>query len=669
MVPVPLPRLPADSSTQGRSAHHAGHRHSVTPFEAVQGGRLPASEATDVEVPRATAHAAGGRCITTEALVAFVAGLAIAVVTTWPLAWHIDTAARDTVDVPYEAWLLDWSGHAVTSGDSLLDANLFHPESAASMGADPLWGLGIPLLPLHWLGLSALGVHNAAVLLAFAANAAAGYVAGRVIAGTRAAGAIVGAALAFGPFHTSEAGHIQILFHPALPLAAAVAWMLADRAEEDRPALPAALALGALVAWQLTISLYIALYTAITAVVVLTTRAVMARYVPTRRVVRGLAAGAVLPAAVAVAVGLAYRRRSEPLPPLDEALRRAGALSGDLVHTQPKLLAWGRLLGKGDGWFAITGAFPGLVIVMLGVVGIVAGWRAIDPHPRRVARLAAALAVAGVLLALGAAESGPRAYLPWRWVMTVVPPLRGLRAVNRGMLVALLGLGLGASILVSKERTRVCSLEAQRKGRGTRPGAEPTKQAQPHCLGEERAETKPYGSPAFTYPLTHLLTRTGRRAVAATAVVVMLVVGEGLASWAGLPRLGPRPIDRELGAIDEAGAVVYLPLPTGAEVTVADWSQAVIALRTTAHHRPTVNGYGGYFPPSYAEAKVALATFPGDAAKELLVARDVHFVVVDRAAVAGTPWESLAHPEAGLPVEWLTLVTEDGADLLYRVAP
>jgi hypothetical protein len=569
---------------------------------------VKAATAESGELPAPTSRRVCG-----EALVACLIGLIVAVITTWPMALHLNTLARDSWDVPYEAWLLDWSGHVVSSGGSLLNANIFHPTPGASMGADPLWGLGIPLAPLRMTGLSALGVHNVALLLAFALNAGSGYVAGRVMSGSRSTGVVVAAAVSFGPFHTAESGHLQILFHPALALAAVLAWLIVDRLEHRRPLTRPALFLGTLLAWQLTVSLYVALFSVVVVVVVVSVRVIMARPLSLGPLLRAVPVAAALPVVTAVAIGAAYSRRSEPLPTLQEALHNVGALSGDFVHTQPKLVLWGNLLGEGDGWLSFGGAFPGLTLVVLGAIGIAVGWRSSNVLQRRVARTSAALVVVGLVLALGAAEGGPRSVFPWRWVITYIPALRGFRAMNRGMLVVLLGLGLAGGIALRWISSRA------------------------------RAVT-----PALL-----------------ASLVVALIAFEGLASWADSPMLAPRRVDAQLAAIDEGGAVLYLPLPPGTAVTVADWGQAIVALRTTAHHRPTVNGYGGFFPASYLEAKDILGSRLDSKAERYLRDNDVRFVVVDRREVAGTSLEPLATGRS--TVSWLSLIYEDENDLLYRV--
>jgi hypothetical protein len=63
---------------------------------------LVTDTATEVSIAPGERAAAQPR-IAVEVLVAFAVALGLVVLTTWPLTRHINSAARDTVDVPYEA--------------------------------------------------------------------------------------------------------------------------------------------------------------------------------------------------------------------------------------------------------------------------------------------------------------------------------------------------------------------------------------------------------------------------------------------------------------------------------------------------------------------------------------------------------------------------------------
>jgi hypothetical protein len=57
-------------------------------------------------------------------------------------------------------------------------------------------------------------------------------------------------------------------------------------------------------------------------------------------------------------------------------------------------------------------------------------------------------------------------------------------------------------------------------------------------------------------------------------------------------------------------------------------SEARAAYRSTFHWRPIVNGYSGYYPPSYVDLWPPLRSFPDETSLETLRRRGVTYVVV-----------------------------------------
>jgi len=552
------------------------------------------------------------RSLAVELAFATAAGIAIAIVTTWPLAARMGHTAHDPFDPRFQAWTIDWVQHALSRPSRMFDANIFHPERGTLAYSDPLIGVAVPLTPLRWIGVSAIGRLNAAILLGFAVTAASGYAFGRVVTRSRAIGAVTGAAFAFGPYGTLEAGHLQVVMRPGVALAAAAAWSLADRAEEGRSPWPAAGALVATVAWQTSVSFYPGAYALGAAAVVLVVRC---------RVWRAWRAGLTAVAGSLASIGviaIPYVSRHRALPGFNWTLADLRLEGADFLHADPRLAVWGHVLGNGRTWPVVPmPMFPGVALLVLAAIGAFAGLRGPERiRDRRATFTGLALVAVGAVAALGTSDRGWRRFMPYRAVFDLMPGGRALRATNRAWMIGLLGLGLLAGM-----------------------GAAAIARAWPDR----------------------------RRATAVVAVIaVAAVVGEGYRDWNGtLVDVRRRPVDVALARRPEHGAVLYLPVDVaGVSVpylSLLDQTDAVY--RTTAHHRSTPNGYSGYFPPSYFEMTRLVRSLPDEQSLGYLRRTGVRFVVVRRLP-DGSPWERLRDPATAGP---LLLLGRYDDDLLYRV--
>jgi hypothetical protein len=488
----------------------------------------------------------------------------------------------------------------LTGHAALWDAGIYRPLRDSLAFSNPLIGISVLLLPLRAVGVSALAQMNGALLLGIALDAAAAYVFGRVVSSRRSIGAVCAALYAFGPFGTAMTGHLFTAWRAGIPIAATAAWLLATRPSARRPA---AIALAASLAFDASNSFYLLAYTAIAALVVL---AVAAR---DRRAWLAAATAGGAAAVVAVAVARPYLDLGRRFPTFTRPLSAFAALSADFTAADPKLALWGPALrGANRGWPLFHPAtFPGVLVVVAGVAGLVwAAPRLRDPA----ARAAVAFVGVGTVLALGASDSGWRRFTPVRVLYEIAPPWRALRASERAFAIALLGVGVLGGAVVARLAERV------------RP----------------------------------------RLRSLVVAAAVALVVAEGFASWAGLPELRPRPVDRLLAAREETGGVVYLPMGTPAGGGSL-FTQPQHLLGAIEHHRPMPNGYSGFLPPTADLVASRLRPLPSPAALAELRRLDIRFVVVTP-AVAGGPWDRLRDPEAASP---LRLVARVGGDILYAV--
>jgi hypothetical protein len=537
--------------------------------------------------------------------------IAAAVAFTWPLILHLQTVARDRFDVLFQAWTINWIQYAVSHGANIYNTPMFVPERTTLAYSDTLLGVAIPTLPLHWLGMSPIGVLNVSILLGFATSAAAAYLLVRLVTGSRLAAAIGGAGYAFGPFGAVAARHLHVAMRPGVPLAAAAAWWLADRARARRPLLAPAIALVAVIGWQTSVSFYPGTYAIVAAAVVL---AVRCRDLGRR--------GLVAVGGSIVAVGLIGTLLAIPnlevaarYPNYTVSLVEFQAWAPNFGKVEPGLVVWGSILGHTTGDIP-TATFPGATLLVLAVLGLVYGLR--RRARRTVVALAVALTAVGAMLAVGTAQTGWRQYAPYRLLYDIGPPFNVLRGTARAWMIGLCGLGILAG----------------------------------------------FGAMA----VVEWLGRHARLPSAATSLVVgtlvvVLVLVEGFDPWTHDPTVTIPAVDRELARLPGAGGVAYLPMMSNSTANLSIFTQPTNLYGETAHHRPMLNGYSGYTPPSYARQSRALWSLPSPSALTLLRHLGIRYVVVHR-AVAGTPWAALRSPPQAAPLRYLGSF---GGDELYEV--
>ncbi|MBK9560729.1 MAG: hypothetical protein IPO44_14645 [Candidatus Microthrix sp.] len=99
-----------------------------------------------------------------------VAGLLLALVVWGPLVLGGGGRLLDEGDAKFEAWNVDWVQHALTSSDSLFDANIFHPTPDTLAYSDTRIAPAVATLPVRWLGASPTTVLNVALYLGVVGN-------------------------------------------------------------------------------------------------------------------------------------------------------------------------------------------------------------------------------------------------------------------------------------------------------------------------------------------------------------------------------------------------------------------------------------------------------------------------------------------------------------------
>jgi hypothetical protein len=204
-LPSP-PQVPAGSPAPPHSAD--------TPRTEPRAGAVPP--------PRAQAKGwAPSPTITgRELLVVALSGLALAILTSWPLVLHLPSRiAPDLGDPVRTAWQIAWVGHAMLHNPlHLFNANAFYPHPLSLAFSDSLLGYG----PAAFFGsgtVAALVRYNLLFLWAWSLCFAGAYLLARELGVGRLGGAVAGAAFAYAPYRVTEAGHLHVISSGGIPLA------------------------------------------------------------------------------------------------------------------------------------------------------------------------------------------------------------------------------------------------------------------------------------------------------------------------------------------------------------------------------------------------------------------------------------------------------------------
>ena len=475
---------------------------------------------------------------------------------TWPLAADLSLSLVHD-DVWLNAWAVAWIAHQLPRDPlRLFDANIFHPHNGALGYTEPLIVPGAIGAPILWLGGSPLFAHNVLVLLGFTLTALAMYALVRAWTGDHRAGLLAGALFSFSTVLLTRVAHLQAVHAYWLPLA-----FLAFHGVVTRRRAMDAVGLGACVVGAALTSGYLVVFVtfALGAAALARAPAFCGRDGVRRLLQLGVAAAVSLLTLLVVLrpyLDLAYSR-----PPVLEAAELSTALSSYLasaaiVHYE----TWS------NGYFhgAPGALFPGVVTLVLAAVAIGRRRRVV---PRGTRRMLLAVAGIGLVMSLGALTP------VYTWAHAVVPPLQGLRAINRFGLLVVFALAALAGIGWS--------------GFGWRP--------------------------AYRKTLATV-------ALLALATAESLHVSDTPARFQHATR-----IHQMLATSTWPGAVVELPIYPR---TLDFHYNAKYLLASTVHWRPLVNGFGGFAPPEFDGTAHLASAFPSTLAVAWLQDVDVGYVVV-----------------------------------------
>lgn len=507
-----------------------------------------------------------------ELLLVFAAGLALALLMTWPLATDPAGLGRthpNDADGQFAIWNVAWVARTLVADPlRLFDANIYYPHKLTLAYSEANILTGAIGLPVYWATHNPWLTLNAVMLFGFASAYAAAYFLMRHLTGSRPASASAAVLYAFCPYVFSHLSHIQLLMTGGVPLAL----LLLHRAA-DAPSLRRGLSLGVALAAQALTCAYYGIFAGLAvgyaALVLAWTRTLWT----VRRYWMAIAAGAATSIAIVLPFFLPFLEVQEEsgfARSLDDTARWSARPHGYLVSSSFAHRWLLDLVRRFGPWDEVL--FPGILAVCLGAAGIVFATRR-GGRDRETALLYGSLG----LLAFWA-SFGPQAGL-YR-VLYYLPAFSFLRAPSRLGLVVVLVLAIFAAFAL---REIFAKLPSRRRAIGA--GA------------------------AIAV------------AIADLAVVPLI--------WYRAPQL---PAGYAVLAASPRGPLAEFPF-YGERIAFPLHAQYM--LFSTSHWMPMVNGYSDVIPNDFREAAAVLDGFPSDDAFRVLARRRVRYIAVHWDMFAG----------------------------------
>jgi hypothetical protein len=379
-----------------------------------------------------------------ELLWVILGGIALAVLTTWPLVLHMSTRiAPDLGDPVRTAWEVAWVGHALLhSPTGVFDSNAFYPHPLSLAFSDSLLGYG----PAAFFGsgtVAALVRYNLLFLLAWSLCFVGAWLLARELGAGKVGAAAAGAAFAYAPYRIAEAGHLHVISGGGIPLSLFLLMRGYRRGSRGL------LAAGWLVAaWQMSLGFTLGLQFAYLLAVLALIAAVWWWRVKRPALPRNLVAitciGVALCGVISVYQARPYLKVAANYPTAKRTLREVKNYSSG---------PWAFLAASSENrvWGGVTAGarahvhsknedvyFPGAVIAVLALIGL-----ASSIYTRRLrVGLACGVAVCSIL-ALGMGLTG--AGYPYRLLYDYAPGWNGVRVPGRVFTLATLFLALLAA--------------------------------------------------------------------------------------------------------------------------------------------------------------------------------------------------------------------------------
>jgi len=540
-------------------------------------------------------------------VVAAVAYTGLAILLTFPLILHLTSVVpSDLGDPLLSTSILWWNAHALPLTERWWNGFAFAPAHGTLAFSDHRLGVSLIATPLQWLGASPLTAYNIVFLATFPLCALGAHALGYTLTRRHDAAAICGLSYGFNPFRISHLSHLELLAAFAMPVGLAALHLFL----RERRAKWIAIFTVALVVQGLCATYYLLFFFVLVGLWLLW-------FVRDWRTFASIAAACAASVVVLSPIVFAYRR----IHAFHGFIRTPGEISSfgadvvSFVTGSPRLLLWGF-----TGHFTAgqeREMFPGLTVVVLAVVGLIAAFRrrppATDTRWRRTSIVLLLAAILAATVSLSFVAFGRWSisigslrllvtdnYKPASIALLLFTIVFGLRPIARSAwlrrstlafyliataLLSLLAMGpdpslFEAQVLYKPPYAWLMALPVFSNGVRV-----PARFAMLTVLALAAAA-------ALAFDRLNVSVRTRR------TIAIVALMGIALDGWIKPLDLLPPPPMWQLPTKYAFGTVVELPLGT-------DFADFAAMYRGTIHGHPVANGESGYLPAHYAGLQLA----------------------------------------------------------------
>ena len=141
-------------------------------------------------------------------------------VMTYPQVLHLRDSVHDEGDPLLNAWTLAWVAHQLPRAPArMFDANIFYPERRTLAFSETLLLPAVAMAPLGWAGAGPVLVYNIVLLSGFVLSGVGAALLVRTLTGWIGPALVAGIVFAFLPFRIDHYAHVQLQQTQCLPFA------------------------------------------------------------------------------------------------------------------------------------------------------------------------------------------------------------------------------------------------------------------------------------------------------------------------------------------------------------------------------------------------------------------------------------------------------------------